>query len=286
VLRLVASLAIAIGGLASSAHAEDAQQSAAARALFEQGIVLADKSDWKGAADRFERSNELRPSPVVAYNLANAWVELGRLVEASEVLKQIEKDSTAKPQVKKNARSLLLQLEPRIGTLVVSVEAHRAPKEVLVNDRPLPEAAIGVPTPIDPGSVVVTVMDGQNVLWTKRIDVAPGGEQRVTIELPKTQASEPASVVVPVVPTPRETAERASTEPPARRTAPTDSDESDRAFYEEPWVWVGVGVVVVAGVLTGVLLAISSDDDGTQVQMPTNPIGGSRLQPEIIEVEE
>jgi len=267
--------------LASSAigFAQDERETATARALFEQGVVLADKGDWAGAADRFERSDKLRHSPVVAYNLANAWVELGRLVEAAEVLRQIDKDPAAKPDIKKDARALLTQLEPRIATLVVEVQSSPPPDEVRVNDRPLPEEALGVPTPIDPGSVVVTVTDGGNVLWTKRVEVTPGGMERITITLPK--QAEPAPAVVP---TPRETAERAQ-EPQPAADAYDDGDlvdDDDRAFYEEPWVWVGAGAVVVAGVVVAVLLASSGgggdDSDGTI------PVTGTCLEPCMISV--
>jgi hypothetical protein len=281
-LRLVATLALAITPMAliatapAVAHAQDERDTATARSLFEQGVELAAKGDWAGAADRFERSERLRHSPVVAYNLANAWVELGRLVEAAELLRQIEKEESAKAAVKKDARTLLTQLEPRIATLVVEVESQPPPKDVRVNDRPLPEEAIGVPTPIDPGSVVVTVTDPKGiVLWSKRVEVTPGGQERITITMPKEAAPT-------VVPTPRETAQR-SHEPQPAADAYDDGDlvdDEDKAFYEEPWVWVGAGVVVAAGVVIAVLLAGSGDDPE-----PAEPmVNGSRLNPGTIVV--
>jgi len=276
-LRLVATLALAFTPLALTATAEVAQaqderDTATARSLFEQGVELADKGDWAGAADRFERSDRLRHSPVVAYNLANAWVELGRLVEAAELLRQIEKEEGAKPGVKKDARALLSQLEPRIATLVVEVESQPAPKDVRVNDRPFPEEAMGVPTPIDPGSVVVTVTDPKGaVLWSKRVEVTPGGQERITITMPKPVEPAPA-----VVPTPRETAQR-SQEPQPTADAYDDGDlvdDEDKAFYEEPWVWVGAGAVIAVGVVVAVLLASGGSDS----KEPTEPMGrGSSL---------
>lgn len=269
-------LAATDGGVA---RAQDERDTATARALFEQGVELAAKGDWAGAADRFERSEKLRHSPVVSYNLANAWVELGRLVEAAEVLRQIDKDPAAKPDVKANAQALLTQLQPRIATLVVEVESKPPPKDVRVNDRPFPEEAIGVPTPIDPGTVVVTVADDQgNVLWTKRTEVTPGGSERITITLPKPQ---PAPTVVP---TPRETAQRAQGQPTAVDAYDDGDlvDRGDRAFYEEPWVWVGAGVVIAAGVVVAILLASSGDDPQTPGDVPTP--GTMRLTPGTITV--
>lgn len=283
-MGLLATLAftaapLALTASAGVAHAQDEHDTATARSLFEQGVALADKGDWTGAADRFERSDKLRHSPVVAYNLANAWVELGRLVEAAELLRQLEKDQSAKEGVKKDARALLAQLEPRIATLVVEIESRTPPNDVRVNDRPFPEEAIGVPTPIDPGSVVVTVTDAKGtVLWTKRAEVTPGGQERITITLPKAEA---APATTPAVPTPQETAQRAQ-EPAADPYDDGDFvDDEDKAFYEEPWVWVTTGVVVAAGVVVAVLIASGGDTEEPSGEVP---ITGSRLNPGTITV--
>ena len=246
------ALALSVPGPAP-AHAQSERDSATARALFEQGVELSEQSDWAGAADRFARSNELRRSPVVAFNLASAWVELGKLVEASEVLRQVEKDPGAKPKLKKDARALLARLEPRIGTLVVTVESGQQADEVRLNDRALPQAALGVPTPVDPGSVEITVIGGGERLWTKRVEVLPGGTQRVTIELPEAGAPPPPSEPV-VAPTPRQTAAAAPKDSSkvARTREPRDDSGS---VWGSPWLWAGAGAVVVAGVVVAVVLA-------------------------------
>jgi hypothetical protein len=256
--------------------AQDERDSATARALFEQGVELARQSDWAGAADRFARSNDLRRSPVVAYNLAAAWIELGRLVEAAELLRQIERDPGAKPKLKKDARERLEQLEPRLATLVVTVESERKPEEVRVNDRALPEAALGVPTPVDPGTVEITVVGGGAVLWSKQVEVLPGGSQRVTIELP-TPSTQPAPEPT-VAPTPRATA--AALSPEVRSPALDDTTQTDESgtLWEEPWLWIGVAIVV-AGTVTVVLLA-SSGGSSTE-----DPIVGT-LEPGRVRVPE
>ena len=83
VLVMVLSAAIASG---VKAQANDV---ALARQLFEQGIAFVDEEDWTQAADRFQRSLELRPSPIVAYNLGSALVELGRLVTREMLLEKV-----------------------------------------------------------------------------------------------------------------------------------------------------------------------------------------------------
>ncbi len=247
-------------------QAQAERDSATARALFEQGVEAAEQADWTAAADRFARSNELRRSPVVAYNLASAWVELGKLVEASELLRQIEKDPGAKPKLKKDSRALLERLEPRIGTLVVTMESGQKSDEVRLNDRTLPPAALGVPTPVDPGSVEISVIGGGELLWTKRVEVLPGGMQRVTIELP---VQAPPVPIEPVVaPTPRETAAAAPPpDSPNVASGPEPRDDDSGTVFEEPLFWVGAGVVVVAGVVVAIVLA-SGGGDSTEKPIP------------------
>ena len=266
----------ALSALPAPAAAQSERDSATARALFEQGVELADQSDWMGAADRFARSNELRRSPVVGFNLASAWVELGKLVEASEMLRQVEKDPTAKPKLKKDARALLARLEPRIGTLVVTVEPERETDEVRLNDRALPLAALGVPTPVDPGIGEISVIGSGTVLWTKRVEVLPGGAQRITIELPQT-APPPPPEPPATAPTPRETAAAAPLESDPGPAQPRDEGESD-SVWEEPWLWVGIGAVVVAGTVLAIALAAGGDDSREE------PTVGS-LEPGHVKVE-
>ena len=256
-------------------QAQDERDSATARSLFEQGVEAAEQADWTAAADRFARSNELRRSPVVAYNLASAWVELGKLVEASELLRQIEKDPGAKPKLKKDSRALLERLEPRIGTLVVTMESGKKSDEVRLNDRTLPPAALGVPTPVDPGSVEISVIGGGELLWTKRVEVLPGGMQRVTIELP-VQAP-PPPIEPEVAPSPRETAAAAPPDSSTPPRAPAPRDDDSGTVFEEPLFWVGAGLVVVAGVVVAIVLA-SGGGESTE-----KPIEGT-LEPGRIKV--
>ena len=70
----------------------DPARDASARELFEQGVALAERGDWVAAEDRFRRALSLRNSSVIAYNLASALCEQGKLVEASELLHRVLAD--------------------------------------------------------------------------------------------------------------------------------------------------------------------------------------------------
>jgi hypothetical protein len=68
---------------------------ALARALFEEGITLADRGDWTGAADRFGRAHSLKPTSGTAFNWASALAETGQLMQASELLESVIRDPKA-----------------------------------------------------------------------------------------------------------------------------------------------------------------------------------------------
>lgn len=251
-----------------SVWAQDELDSATARSLFEQGVELASNGRWADAADRFQRSLSLRESPVVAYNLAVARMETGRLVEASELLTRVEKDPAGNRKLKRQAAALQREIEPKIATLVVSLDERAAMHEARINERPIPPAALGVPTPVDPGEIVVTLEEDGQQLWSQRLVVSPGSQQRVTIRLPPRQSASgaetspppresalaPSQVALPASepnPGPRVAQTRPARDPPAR---------DDGSLWEEPWLWAGAGAVIVGAVVVG-LLASGGDSD-------------------------
>jgi len=56
----------------SAAAQDDAQQTAIARSLFEEGLAHFDAGELELAVDRFRRSLEIRRSSAVLFNLARA----------------------------------------------------------------------------------------------------------------------------------------------------------------------------------------------------------------------
>lgn len=65
----------------------------------------------------------------------------------------------------------------------------------------------------------------------------------------------------PVVATPREVAEQAAPEP-APQPAPREEEHAARPLRKNPWLWTGVGAVVVAAIVTGVAIAVSDPEVG------------------------
>lgn len=83
--------ALTVAALASGASAQaapSAESAREARALFDQGIAASDAGRYADAVVAFERSMQLRASPVVLRNLAIAYRGVGRLLDAARAFEQ------------------------------------------------------------------------------------------------------------------------------------------------------------------------------------------------------
>jgi hypothetical protein len=238
----------------------DASRAASARALFSEGVGFADQTQWADAADRFRRALALRDSPVIAYNLASALVQLGKLVEASELLRHIGAYQDADAELRKSAETTLAEISPRIGRITVHAEGLRPGDRVGIDDRQLLEAQLDVAVPIDPGVHLLAAQRGEEILDSRTIEVSQGGSAAVTLQLVR-------------APQPNEVARAAQTSAPV---VGADS-ESKRPLTDQWWFWAGMGTAAVAVVVVAVLVASSG---GSSQQSP--PAGN--FNPPVVHV--
>ena len=259
ILILVSMLASAFPGQVSAQRGDVAL----ARQLFRQGIELSDAEQWAEAADHFQRSIELRPSSIAAYNLGSVLVELGRLVEGAEAFRLAIRTPRVRRRVRRAAQDSLAEVEPRIGRLTIELEGDRTGVEIQLDGRPVLSQAIGVAAPADPGSRrIVALRDGEEIA-TAEVEITEGGSAVTRLELP-------APVVIAPV-------ENPDPEPDILTPAPGPMEPPpEGGFLASPWFWTGAGVAVVASVIVIVVVASPSD------AAPLAPIPGN-LRPGIIE---
>jgi len=194
-----------------------------ARALFAEGLALADRNEWTHAVQRFRAALEHREAAPVRFNLAISLARMGRLVEALEELDRVLASEDADEDVRRESTLLREEIAPRLGRLMVGVEGGAQGAHVTVDGRPW--ATLGIFAPADPGVRVVRLVEGNEELDIEETDVPEGGEAEVRLEHP---------LPAPVEAAPEE-----------------GSDDS--------WIWgTVVGVVIVAvgaAIVTGVVLA-------------------------------
>jgi hypothetical protein len=237
-----------------AAHAQGAPERAMARAMFEEGVQLADRAHWAEAADRFQRAQVLNPSPAIAFNLACALAEIGKLIEASDLLQGLVHDAQTPPELTREAEAKLAEVSAKLAFLTLRVTDAPSTARVTVDGREWPRPVWGVASPIDPGAHAVVGMDGGAEVT--RADVTLGVAEHRELGL-----TWPA-------PAPVATSEDGA---PDERTAedPTQLGRGHRPLYKSWLLWTGVGLVVAGGVITAALLG-RRDDTKTAAPIPGN----------------
>lgn len=217
---------------------EDAERTAAARALFTQGMAAVDAGDWSGAADRLRRSLALRASAVVRFNLALALIELGRFVEASEHLRSVQREAPESSELRQLAAERLEQVLPRLGRLRIELRGPRDDVEVHLDGVRVPDALVGAEQPADPGPRRVSAhrlqRGAQVELAAREVTVESGRAASVELDVP------------PPPPTPEELAAR-------RELSPAEDEGIERQW----WLWTLVGVLA-AGAAVGIAVFLTA----------------------------
>jgi hypothetical protein len=215
---------------------ENLDRDAAARGFFDEGLAHADGRRWGEAAASFERARQLRASPEITYNLTTALAHTGRLVRASQLLREIADDGAAVPAVRAAARARLEELRPRLAYLTLaSRRADWAGWLVTLDGQALALGQLGVALPVDPVSHSVVLRQGEALRGRSEIILDEGERRTVSLDVMafpvaygEASASAPAQGVVAT-------------------TAPTPA-------AGKAWIWI-VGGALAIGAATAVVLA-------------------------------
>lgn len=187
---LVSSSAAFVARTAAQDQSE-AAVTAAARALAVEGVKLAQADRCAEAIDKLERAEKLHHAPIVLTRLGECYIKLGRLVKGVEHLRAVLREplpanpSEALSQAYADAKSLLEATKPKLALLTVTVEGASADTALGLNidGRRLPVELIGAAHPSDPGEHTIQVSAAGYTTASRRVTLAPGQEQIVTITL-------------------------------------------------------------------------------------------------------
>jgi hypothetical protein len=247
---LVASLTMAA---TTSARADEAADTAAARVLGGDGVTLADAGDCQQAIEKLRRAEEIHHAPTTAARLGECEIGVGRLVVGTERLQRLLREPLAAnapvPFVDAlaRARRVLDQALPRIATLRISVRVPAGTKvQVTVDGERLPEALLDNDRPSDPGrhTVLATAIG----FFSKSEDatLSEGETTKVSIQLVPDRR---ARVVAPA-------ALEAERSRPVAPTVPSSGGMGAAAIVAFSVGGVGLG----AGIASGLVVALDSAD--------------------------
>jgi hypothetical protein len=245
-LLVAAVLALAVAEPAR-ADGSEAARSAAARSAFDEGVRSADAHAYREARAHFERALELRDSPVIRFNLATVLVELGQLVEASELFRALELDPRANDDLRMRSQAQYEALRARFAKLVITLETPFADVLVELDEHPLSSVALGVGMPVDPGDHAVRAMRGGELRAEERVSLAEGEERALSLRV-----VEPA-VAPPVVAAPVLLA-------PVSRTpaAPVEREPEHGSKRRRRWALGLTGAALVVGGAVAAYVAATS----------------------------
>lgn len=204
-----------------------------ARALYQAGNAAADAGAFADALEDFVRAFGLSGNPAALYNAARTLRSLGRHVESRDAFDQLLRDF---PDVSEATRTEALTLREeeaaRVATLRLLELPDPTPALVLRLDGTVRLDGGDRPfvLEVDPGrhGVVVTLEHFRPFAWEG--EIMPGGAEALTVLLEPEPSTGGGSIL------------------------------------EEPFLWIVVGAVVVAGVVIGAYFAW----DGAQLR-PESP---------------
>lgn len=148
-LFVLGSLAMAAPASSALAQGEEEARNESARQLFQAGLEQGQAGRWSDAESRFAAAMELRWAGPIAYNLAHARVEQGKLVDALDVLDEImAATDEVDDDVRGASRELRDAVLARVARITVQMDGAADGVAITIDGR-LVQA--GQPIVVDPG---------------------------------------------------------------------------------------------------------------------------------------
>lgn len=229
---------------ASAARADEAADTATARALGTEGFLLADAGKCDEAIEKLSRAERLHHAPTTATRLAECEIQTGKLVAGTERLQRVVREvlpPNAHPAfgaAQARAREVLDRTIARVPTLrlMVKTPGPRPRLFITIDGEPTTDAIVDADRRIDPGAhLIVVSADGHR---PQRVETTLGeGETK------------PVSVELSLLPAVRQ--ERTTSAAPPER-------EAERSKAPAVVLFAVGGLGLAAGVAGGINVATKS----------------------------
>jgi hypothetical protein len=176
---------------AMAEESPSAEETAAARSIALEGIRLADAGRCEEAIDKLARAEKLHHAPVVLGRLGECQVLKGQLVEGTETLRKVLRETLPPDapavlvKARERAQSVLDKAKGRIGALNISVKGppDTAAVAVTVDGDHMNVALLDVDRPTDPGDHLIEASAPGYSSTSARVSLSAGGRQNIVIEL-------------------------------------------------------------------------------------------------------
>lgn len=178
---MLASLSLAPLSVALPSRAAEPSVKAQASAHFERGVELAKEAAYAEALIEFSRAYELSPHYSTLYNIAQAYVGLGKPVQAVDALKRYLAEGGAQIGIdrRRAVEAELVKQFARTATLTIEVDAANA--EVSIDGEVVGQSPLSAPVRVAIGVHRVSARLENGVTREQSITVA--GEEQHTLRL-------------------------------------------------------------------------------------------------------
>jgi hypothetical protein len=186
--------------LAGTAGAQSATEVSLAETLYRQGRELSAAGNYAEACPKFAESYRLDPATGTLLNLASCHEAQGKIASAwlefSDALVQSRRDR--RQSRIKFAEERIAALDPKLSrlTLVLAPEVNEPELTVALDGVSIGRAALGVPTPVDPGKHWVEAKAPGKKPWSASVEIGAAADTQ-TVTIPVLEAA-PTPAVVPV----------------------------------------------------------------------------------------
>lgn len=257
-----------------SAHAQQPAEPPAYRSVVREALSEYTAKNFPEARALFAEAHRLYPNARTLRGLGMTAFELRSYRESIAYLNEALA-SQVKPldgSLRAETERLLSRAERFVGKLNLEVNPTNA--EVLLDGNPI-QVSAGTPLVLEVGEHSLDFRAEGYLAETRSLYVKGHEVETWTVVLNK----QPPPVAAPIAPAPAEVAARAEqqAEPGPRyfRSGGNEDRPTKQPVYKSPWLWTGVGVAVVAIVVTSVVLATRGNEIArADINEPNTPEGG------------
>jgi len=181
---LLGASSAAVSLTASSAHAQDAEELAQARAKFQKAIELKHGKNWGAALKLFRDVGQVKMTPQVRYHIATCEEGLGQLVAAlgGYELAMAQSEGMAEGFIEE-VQGAIDELKARIPKLVIERGEGAEAAAFELDGVQLGNSSIGGEMPLDPGPHTVTATSPGYENYRETVTVKEGGVEVLQVEL-------------------------------------------------------------------------------------------------------
>lgn len=189
---LVLCTGLSLFAFASTAHAEEpaAADVAAARALGQEGMKLADAGNCADAVDRLTRAEKMYHAPTTLARLGECQIATGKVVEGTENLNRVIREvlpANAPPPffaAQERAKTLYAEAKPKIAMLKIAVAVQPGVEPIVTIDgERVPVANLNTNRPTNPGTHQIEATAAGFKKTSQKIQLAEGGADSVALTL-------------------------------------------------------------------------------------------------------